>query len=101
MNITNYVPIIVRYALVWLAAALATRGLLSTEQNAILTQNLDVIVGAVVSLGTVAYALIKRPSAKAMDAAKAIDKRLPEKEDVIIKTPGNAPDIIVPAQGQK
>ncbi len=98
MNIANYLPVIIRYALVSLATALATRGFLSTEQNAVLTQNIDVLVGALVTLGTVGWALFKRPSAKAMDAAKAIDKQLPKKEDVVIKTPPNMPDIIVPGQ---
>ena len=98
MNITNYLPVILRYAIVWAAAALATRGFISDDQNAVLSQNIDVIAGALISLGTVAYALFKRPSAKALDAAKAIDKQLPAKADVTIKTPGNAPDIVVQAK---
>lgn len=101
MNITNYIPVIVRYAIVSLAAAMATRGWLSSDQNAVLSQNIDILVSAVVGLLTVAYALFKRPSEKAMDAAKAIDKQLPTKEDVVIKTPGNAPDIIVPAAANR
>lgn len=101
MKITNYLPVVVRYALVWLAAALATRGWTTSEQNAVLTQNLDVIVGAVISLGTVAYALFKRPSEKAMDAAKAIDKQIPAKSDVVIVTPGDGPNIVVQAPGSR
>ncbi|OJF97559.1 hypothetical protein [Pararhizobium antarcticum] len=98
MKITNYLPLILRYALVWMAAALATRGWTSSDQTAVLTQNLDVIVGALVSLGTVAYALVKRPSEKALDAAKAIDKQLPAKADVVIVTPGDSPNIVVSAK---
>ena len=98
MNFTNYMPVIVRYAIVSLMAALFTRGWLSPEHNAILGENLDIIVSAIVGLLTVLYALIKRPSAKAMEAAKAIDKSVPAEVSVVIKTPGNAPDIVVPAK---
>lgn len=98
MNITNSMPVIVRYAIVSLMAARFTRGWLSPEHNAILGENLDIIVSAIVGLLTVLYALIKRPSAKAMEAAKAIDKSVPAEVSVVIKTPGNAPDIVVPAK---
>lgn len=95
MNITNYLPMIVRYALVSLATLLATRGWIDGDQSAIISQNLDAIVGALIALGTVAYALFKRPSQKALDAAKAIDKQLPKDVPVVIKTLGAEPDIIV------
>lgn len=95
MSITNYLPVIVRYLIVSIMAAIATRGWLSSEQSAILTQNLDIIVSALIGLGTVVYALVKRPSDKALDAAKAIDKQIPPEDTVVIKTPGAAPDIIV------
>ncbi|HTO32078.1 MAG TPA: hypothetical protein VL202_12990, partial [Pararhizobium sp.] len=87
MNITNYVPVIVRYAIVSLMAAMFTHGWVTDDQNAILTQNIDIIVSALVGLLTVAYALIKRPSAKALDAAKVIDQELPKHADVEIVTP--------------
>lgn len=98
MNITNYIPVIVRYLIVTVMAAIATRGWLTSEQNAILTQNLDIIVSAVVGLLTVGYALFKRPSEKALDAAKAIDQQIPSETPVVIKTPGSAPDIVVPGK---
>jgi hypothetical protein len=101
MNITNYLPTIVRYIIVSLMAAMFTHGWLSPEHNAILGENLDIIVSAIVGLLTVLYALVKRPSAKAMEAAKEIDKHIPAKSEVVIKTPGNAPDIVVAAQGAK
>ena len=101
MNITNYLPTIVRYAIVSLMAAMFTRGWLSPEHNAILGENLDIIVSALVGLLTVVWALVKRPSAKAMEAAKEIDAQIPANQDVVIKTPGNAPDITVLAPGQK
>lgn len=101
MNITNYLPIIVRYAIVSLMAAMFTHGWLSPEHNAILGENLDILVSAIVGLLTVLYALVKRPSAKAMEAAKAIDAQIPAKQDVVIKTPAGKPDIVVSAQGAK
>lgn len=101
MSVTNYVPVIVRYIIVSLMAAMFTHGWLSPEHNAILGENLDIIVSAIVGLLTVLYALVKRPSAKAMEVAKEIDAQIPTKQDVVIKTPGNAPDIIVVAPGQK
>lgn len=97
MNITNYLPMILRYALAAIGAALATRGWIDNEQSAILSQNLDAIVGAAITLGTVAWAIYKRPSQKGLDAAKAIDQQLPKDVPVVIKTPGAQPDIIVAA----
>lgn len=74
-----------------------THGWLSLEHNAILCENLDSIVLAIVGLVTVLYALVKRPSAKAMEAAKVIDKQIPAKQDGVIKTSVGEPDIVVSA----
>lgn len=101
MNITSYVPTIVRYAIVSLMAAMFTHGWLSPEHNAILGENLDIIVSAIVGLLTVLYALVKRPSAKAMEAAKEIDAQIPARQDVVIKTPAGKPDIVVLASNSK
>lgn len=101
MNVTNYLPVIVRYAIVSLMAAMFTRGWISPEHNAILGENLDIIVSAIVGLLTVLYALMKRPSAKAMEAAKEIDAQIPAKQDVVIKTPAGRPDIVVQAPTSK
>ncbi|CZT36119.1 Pam3-gp28 family putative phage holin [Rhizobium sp. 9140] len=95
MNITNYLPMILRYALAAIGAALATRGWIDDEQSAILSQNLDAIVGGAITLGTVAWAIYRRPSQKGLDAAKAIDEQLPKDAPVVIQTPANQPDIIV------
>ncbi len=95
MDIKNYLPVILRYALAWVGATLATRGYLDGDQSAIFSQNIDVIAGALIGLGSVAYALWKRPSSKGLAAAKAIDKELPKNFPAVIKTPGAAPDIIV------
>ncbi|KQY20214.1 hypothetical protein [Rhizobium sp. Root483D2] len=101
MNINSYLPTIVRYAIVSLMAAMFTHGWLSPEHNAILGENLDIIVSALVGLLTVVWAMVKRPSAKAMEAAKEIDAQIPANQDVVILTPGSAPDITVSAPGQK
>ena len=37
------------------------------------------------------YALLMRPSAKAMEATKEIDKQIPAKQDVAIETPVGSP----------
>jgi hypothetical protein len=62
--------------------------------HAILGENLDIIVSAFVGLLTVLYAWSNDHSTKAMEAAKEIDAQIPTKQDVVIKPPRNAPDII-------
>lgn len=99
MDIKTYIPVIIRYLIVTAAAAIGTRGWISPEQSAILTQHLDILVSALVGLGTVGYALFKRPSAKALVAAKAIDKQVAPEDPVVIQTPGAAPNIFVPGKG--
>lgn len=98
MELKNYLPIVLRYLLTWAGAVLATRGYFDGDQSAIFTQNIDVIVGALVGLGSVAYAMWKRPSQKAMTAAKAIDKQIPSSTPVVIQTPGDGPNILVPGK---
>lgn len=100
-TIKGYLPAIIRYVIMAIAASFATRGWISPEHQTILGENLDVLVGSIVGFLTVAYALWNRPSPKAMEAAKAIDKQLPKKEDVVIKTEGNKPDIIIEAAPKK
>lgn len=97
----SYLPVIVRYIIMALASALATRGWLSPEHQTILGENMDVLVGGLVAVGTVIYELVRRPSEKAMKAAKVIDKEIPARESVVIKTPGNAPDIFIHPTGGK
>jgi hypothetical protein len=55
--------------MVTLMAAMFTHGWLSPNHDAILGENLDIIVSAIVGLLTVLYALVRRRSAKAMRAA--------------------------------
>ncbi|KQS90283.1 hypothetical protein [Rhizobium sp. Leaf386] len=98
MDIKTYYPVIARYVLGWLFVWLATRGYLSEEQGALLTQNMDTIIGSVGALAVLAYALIKRPSSKGLAAAKAIDKEVPKNADVVIVTPGQGANITIPAE---
>lgn len=98
-NLKSYLPTILRYAILTLASSFATRGWISPEHQTVLGENLDVLVGSVVGILTVLYALWTRPSAKAMEVAKEVDKKIPAKQDVTIQTPGeNTPNIVVPAK---
>lgn len=101
MDIKSSLPVIVRYAIVTLMTALATRGALSAESATFLSQHMDVLVGALVALGTVAYGLWRTPTAKALEVAREVDKKIPAADTVKIVTPGNAPDIVVEASGSK
>ncbi len=98
MDIKTYYPVVARYVLSWLFVWLATRGYLSEEQGALLTQNMDTIIGSVGALALLAWALFRRPSSKGLAAAKAIDKELPKDEPVIILTPGQGANIKIPAE---
>lgn len=98
MDIKSYLPVVLRYAIASLAAALVTHGFLSPDQNAFISDNLDKIVGALVVLGTVAYALFKRPSSKALEVAKQVDAKVPASSPVVVKTPAGQQDIVVHPQ---
>ncbi|KQY22553.1 hypothetical protein [Rhizobium sp. Root482] len=97
MNITNYLPVILRYAIVWAAAALATRGFISDDQSAVLSQNIDVIAGALISPGTVVCA-VQAAFCQSARCGQSDRQIRAAKADVTIETPGNAPDNVVPAK---
>jgi hypothetical protein len=97
-DIWHYLPIIIRYVLVAVAGAFTARGWITPESHSVISQNIDILVGAFVALATVGYELAKRPSSKALEVAKEVDKNIPSAEMVVIKTPGNAPDIFVDAK---
>lgn len=101
MDIKSSLPVIVRYSIVTIMTALATRGLVSPEKGAFFTQNIDAVVQALIALGTVAYGLWRTPSARGLEVAREVDKKIPAAEPVKIQTPGNAPDIVVEASGSK
>lgn len=98
MDIKSQLPVIIRYLLVTAFTVLTTRGLISPEAQSILSSNIDIIVGAVGGLATVAYALWRRPSAKALEVAKQVDAKVPADQPVLITTPPGTPDIVVPAK---
>ena len=95
MDIKAQLPVIIRYLLVTAFTILATRGLISPEAQAILSSNIDIIVGAVGGLATVAYALWTRPSSKALEVAKQVDARIPAGASAVVKTASGQPDIVV------
>ena len=96
MDLKSQLPMLLRYLIVTAATSIATRGLLSPESAAIVSGYADAIAGALIVLGTVAYALIVRPSAKALEVAKEVDAKVPAGSPVVIKTPVGIPDIEVP-----
>jgi type VI protein secretion system component VasF len=95
MDLRSQLPVIIRYIIATAFAALATHGLISAEVNTILSQNLDAIVGALGVLGTVAYALWRRPSSKALEVAKQVDESIPAGASAVVRTPSGQPDIVV------
>lgn len=96
-QVKNYLPMLFRYLLASAMAALTTRGLMSPESAAIISPHTDAIVSFLVLLVTVTWAIVKKPSAKAMEVAQKVDAEIPKEDDVTIKTPGAAPDIVVQA----
>ena len=67
-----------------------------------LNENISlVVVGLIMQFGPPLYAWWRRPSPKAMQAAKAIDKTVPKEDAVVIKTPPGVPDIIVGGETPK
>jgi len=88
-------PVIIRYAIVTLMSALVTRGLVTPESGAFLSQNVDTVVGAVIALGTVLYGLWRTPTARGLEVARKVDAQVPAESPVVIKTPPGVDDIIV------
>ncbi len=83
-------------------AVLGALGLLTPQQVAELTKQAPALmaaIGTIMVAGMSIYrAVFKSTSDKAAAAAKQIDAKLPKDAPVKIETPGNAPDIIVPAK---
>ncbi|NVP55953.1 hypothetical protein [Mycoplana rhizolycopersici] len=80
-------------------AILAILGWLTPEQAEALTRQVPELLGAVAAVVTAAVPLYaiwtKSSSDKAAEAAKAIDKQIPDESPVVIKTPAGVPDIVV------
>lgn len=88
-----YLAIALRYGISMAGAGLVVAEYLNDEQAQIFVDSLQQIVGAVAALAPLAYALWKRPSSKAMKAARAIDKSVAPEEPVVIQTPEGQADI--------
>ena len=100
-EIKNYMPLLIRQALVIGASALLAHGWLTPEQSAVIGSNIDKIAGAVLLLGTLAYQIYAKPSKKALEVAKAIDLQIPPEQAIRIETPDGQPDIVVAASSGK
>lgn len=93
-----------RYITVIISSALAVAGilgLLSPEQiealNHQVPELLSAVAGLVAIFMTIYATITKSSSDKAAEAAKQIDAKVPPNVAVEIKTPGNMPDIKIPA----
>lgn len=86
----------VRYAISGIGVWLAAKGFPTGYFDALNNEITPLIVGAILFYGPQLWAAYVRPSAKAMAAAVKIDKLLPEDAPVIIQTPGNTPNIVIP-----
>jgi predicted sugar kinase len=93
--------VFVRYAISnsGLLTVLIGAGFLTDDVNTVVEQVTVITVGAMMQFGPAIYAMIKRPSPKAMEAAKIVDRDLPKDAPVVIQTPAGEPNIIVPAKG--
>lgn len=96
MDMKSQLPVIARYLIAIIAAALAGRGLIPADQVAAFIDSAVAVVLAIVAFVPLVWALIRRPSSKALEAAKLIDQRIPKDDTVVIQTPGLQPDIVVP-----
>ncbi len=90
-------PVAARYLVSWLGVYLVAKWGLTAEQWDLISPHVDAIIGGVFALTALGFGLKLRPSDKALKSAHEIDKKLDPSEDVVIKTPGKQPDIIVPA----
>lgn len=100
MSFETLAPIILifmRYAISGVGVFLASKGMAETDVNSLMDQLPTIATGFIVASAPAIWAAFKRPSVKAMEAAKQIDKQIPAGSDVHIPTPGAGPDIYIPA----
>jgi hypothetical protein len=101
-------PMLIRYFLLLAASYLMTNGAISAEQHSYIGGQADVIVGAIVAIGTVLYGMWRKPSPAAMDVAEEIDRVGAEnvKQDhpiaadpvIIVETPPGQQNLVVPVK---
>lgn len=96
--ISPILMIFIRYAISGVGVWMVSKGFSESDANTFVEQASIIISGAIMSVGPAIYAAIKRPSVKAMETAKAVDREVPKGDDVIIKTPDGVPDIVVEAK---
>lgn len=96
-SLKDKLPVILRYAVAIVASLLAGAGLIGSDAlpPALQEQLVGFILSAIAVVPLI-WALIKRPSAKAMEVAKEVDASIPKDQTVVIQTPAGQPDIIVP-----
>ncbi len=97
--------VLVRYLSTILGTIVATTvtlGYLNAEQGQVISQNIDVIlgaIGAIVAASLPIYAAIfKSSSDKAAEVAKQVDQKIAPEKTVVIETPPGQPDIVVTAK---
>lgn len=100
-SISPILMIFIRYAISGVGVWLVGKGFSESDASTVVEQASIMLTGGILSAGPAIYAALKRPSVKAMETAKAVDKQIPKGEDVVIKTPVGEPDIIVPGEVKK
>lgn len=98
MDISTVLPVLVRYAISALGTYLVTSGYFSEEQFATISDQALIIVGALIAIGPPIYSAWRKPSAPALEAARAIDKATKEGAAVDVKTQGGQIVASVPAK---
>lgn len=88
--------VVLRYVISYIAAAIASKYAWDAAQTQSFQDALFAVIGGIVTIAPMIYALIKRPSEAAMQAAKETDKIITgDKLSALISTPDSAPNVIV------
>jgi hypothetical protein len=96
--ISPIIMIFVRYAISGIGVWMISKGFSEADASTFVEQASIIISGAIMSVGPAIYAALKRPSVKAMETAKAVDREVPKDAPVVIKTPQGEPDIVIEAK---
>lgn len=86
MDISTILPMLFRYAISALGTYLVTSGYFSEEQFAAVSDQAQIILGALIAIAPVIYSAWHKPSAPALEAARAIDKATKDGKSVAVKT---------------
>ena len=99
MSVEEFRPLLymaMRYGIAGLGAWLISIGVTDADAASAVDQIATIVSGAVIYFAPQIYAALKRPSVKAMETAKAVDREIPKDEPVVLLTPAGQPDIVVP-----